>query len=64
MVETVWESSPDALVGYLSTASAFLVAESDEREESLRAVHEIASRYGERFLLPRLTYVFAFERLK
>jgi len=63
VVETVWESSPDALVGYLSTASAFLVAESDDREESLRAVHEIASRYGERFPLPRLTYVFAFERL-
>jgi SAM-dependent methyltransferase len=63
VVETVWESSPDALVGYLSTASAFLVAESDEREESLRAVHEIASHYGERFPLPRLTYVFAFVRL-
>jgi hypothetical protein len=28
-----------------------------------RAVREIASRYGERFTLPRLTYVFAFERL-
>jgi SAM-dependent methyltransferase len=63
VVETVWESSPDALVGYLSTASAFLVAEPDEREESLRAVHEIASHYGERFPLPRLTYVFAFVRL-
>ncbi|HEX4324978.1 MAG TPA: methyltransferase domain-containing protein, partial [Gaiellaceae bacterium] len=63
VVETVQESSPDALVGYLSTASAFLVAEPAEREESLHAVHEIASRYGERFTLPRLTYVFAFERL-
>jgi len=63
IVETVSESSPDALVGYLSTASAFLTSEPDEREESLRAVHELASRYGERFSLPRLTYVFAFARL-
>ena len=63
VVETVQESSPDALVGYLSTASAFLVTEPDKRAESLRAVHEIASRYGDRFALPRLTYVFAFERL-
>ena len=63
VVETLDESSPDALVGYLSTASAFLTAELEEREESLRAVHELASRYGERFRWPRLTYVFAFERL-
>lgn len=63
IVETLEESSPDALVGYLSTASAFLTAEPEEREESLRAVHELASRYGERFPLPRLTYVFGFERL-
>ena len=63
VVETVQESSPEALVGYLSTASAFLVAEPDEREESLRAVHELAARYGERFPLPKLTYVFAFARL-
>jgi hypothetical protein len=63
VVEWVQESSPDALVGYLSTASAFLVTKQDEREESLRAVHELASRYGDRFQLPRLTYVLAFERL-
>ena len=63
IIETLEESSPDALVGYLSTASAFLTAEPDEREASLRAVHELASRYGERFSLPRLTYVFAFGRL-
>jgi SAM-dependent methyltransferase len=63
VVETFQESSPDALVGYLATASAFLVAKPAEQEESLRAVHELASRYGERFSLPRLTYVFAFERL-
>jgi SAM-dependent methyltransferase len=63
VVETLEESGPDALVGYLSTASAFLTAEPEEREESLRAVHELASRYGEQFPLPRLTYVFAFERL-
>jgi SAM-dependent methyltransferase len=64
IVETLEESSPDALVGYLSTASAFLTAEPEEREASLRAVHELASRYGKRFPLPRLTYVFAFERLE
>jgi SAM-dependent methyltransferase len=62
VVETVQESSSDALVGYLSTVSAFLVAEPAEQEKSLGAVHELASRYGERFSLPRLTYVFAFER--
>ena len=63
VVETVQESSPDALVGYLSTVSAFLVAEPAYQDESLRAVHKAASRYGERFTLPRLTYVFAFSRL-
>jgi SAM-dependent methyltransferase len=63
VVETAPESSPDALVGYLATASGFLTAGADQREESLRAVHELASRYGERFPLPRLTYVFAFARL-
>jgi SAM-dependent methyltransferase len=63
VVDTVQESSPEALVNYLSTASAFVVAEPGEREESLRAVHELAARYGERFPLPRRTYVFAFERL-
>jgi SAM-dependent methyltransferase len=63
VVEADQESSPDALVGYLSTASALLTAEPKEREALLRGVHELASRYGERFTLPRLTYVFAFERL-
>jgi SAM-dependent methyltransferase len=63
VVESVQESSPDALVNHLSTASAFVVADPAEREESLRAIHELASRYGEQFPLPRLTYVFAFERL-
>ena len=63
VVEITEESSPNALVGYLSTASGFLVAPADEREESLRAVRELATRYGERFPLPRLTYVFVFSRL-
>jgi SAM-dependent methyltransferase len=63
VVETVQESSPDALVGYLSTVSAFLVAEPADQAESRRAVHELAAGYGERFPLPRLTYVFAFARL-
>ena len=47
----------DSLRGHL------LVAEPEEREESLRAVHELAARSGERFPLPRLTYVFAFARI-
>ena len=52
-----------SLVGYLATVSAFLTADPQEREEALRAVHELASGYGDRFPLPRLTYVFAFARL-
>jgi SAM-dependent methyltransferase len=63
VVESEDESSPDALVGYLSTASSFLTAEEEEREEALRSVQELASRYGERFSLPKLTYVFAFTRV-
>jgi SAM-dependent methyltransferase len=63
IIETTGESSPDDLVGYLATASAFLTAERRDRRESLRAVRKLASRYGERFPLPRLTYAFAFERL-
>jgi SAM-dependent methyltransferase len=63
VVESAQQSSPDKLVGHLATASAFLTAEAEEREKALESVRELASRYGERFLLPRLTYVFAFERL-
>jgi SAM-dependent methyltransferase len=64
VVATVQESSPDALAGYLSTASKYLTMEPSEREEQLAEVRAIASGYGERFLLPRLTYVFAFGRLE
>src|SRR2546423_6784585 len=63
VVESTQESSPDALVGYLSTASMFLTMEADDRERRLAEVRAIASRYGELFALPRLTYVFAFARL-
>jgi len=63
VVETIEESSPEALVAHLRTASAYVVAEPAEREESMRAIHELAARYGERFPLPRLTYVFVFERI-
>jgi SAM-dependent methyltransferase len=63
VVESTPESSPDELVAQLATTSAYLTAEPAEREESLRAVHELASRYGERFPLPRLTYGFVFRRL-
>ncbi len=63
VVETVMESSPDALVGYLATASDYLVVSPEERERALAAVHALASKYGDRFAMPRLTYVFAFARL-
>jgi hypothetical protein len=41
----------------------FVTMEPDERARRLADVRELASRNGERFALPRLTYVFAFERL-
>jgi len=63
VVETREESSPAALVAYLATASSYLVLEPGERERQLGEVHKIASRYGERFQLARLTYAFAFRRL-
>jgi SAM-dependent methyltransferase len=63
VIEAAQESSPDSLVAYLATSSMFLTMEADERERRLGAVRDIAARYGERFPLPRLTYVFAFERL-
>jgi SAM-dependent methyltransferase len=63
VVESSPESSPDELVAQLATTSAYLTADPKEREDSLRAVHELASRYGERFPLPRLTYAFAFRRI-
>jgi len=62
VVESVEESSPDALVAHFSTASALVVKEPNEREEWLCKVRETAARYGERFPLPRRTFVFAFER--
>lgn len=63
VVETVMHSTPAALVGYLSTASAFLVAEPRERAKTLAEIHDLASRCGERLSLPRRTFVFAFTRL-
>jgi hypothetical protein len=61
--ETREESSPAALVAYLATASSYLTLEPAERERQLGEVHKIASRYGERFQLTRLTYAFAFRRI-
>jgi len=63
VVESVEESTPDALVGQLATTSAFLTAEPEEREDVLRSVHTMAGSHGETFPLPRLTYAFAFARL-
>jgi SAM-dependent methyltransferase len=63
VIETVLESSPDGIVSYLATSSMFLTMDTDERERRLAQVRAVAARYGERFPLPRLTYVFAFGRL-
>jgi SAM-dependent methyltransferase len=63
VVETAQKASPDSLAAYLATTSMFVTMGAEERERRLTEVRGIASRYGERFSLPRLTYVFAFERL-
>lgn len=63
IVETERQSTPEWLVAYLGTSSMFLTMEVDERNRRLAEVQAIAARYGERFQLPLLTYVFAFERL-
>jgi len=63
IVESTDESSPDSLVAMLATTSRFLTADPAEGAEWLREVREGASRYGERFPLPKLTYVFAFARI-
>jgi SAM-dependent methyltransferase len=63
VVERVEESSPDSLVAYLATSSMFLVMEPGERARQLAEARDIAAGYGERFPLPRLTYVFAFARI-
>ena len=63
VVESAEESSPESLVAHLATTSMFVTMEPGERERRLAEAHAIAARYGERFPLPRLTYVFAFERL-
>ena len=62
-MESAQDSSPDALVGLLATTSRFLTAPPADGAKWLRDVRERVSRYGERFPLPRLSYVFAFERL-
>jgi hypothetical protein len=56
-------SSPELLVAMLATTSRLLTADPAEGAEWLREVRDRASRYGEQFLLPKLTYAFAFARL-
>jgi SAM-dependent methyltransferase len=63
VVESADASSPDLLVAMLATTSRFLTAEPAEGAEWLIEVRERASRYGEQFPLPKLTYAFAFERI-
>jgi SAM-dependent methyltransferase len=63
VVESAEESSPEAVTSHLATTSMFLTMGADEREHRLAEVREVASRYGDRFSVPRQTYVFAFERV-
>jgi SAM-dependent methyltransferase len=63
VVDSAEDSSPEAVVAHLSTTSMFLTMDADERERRLAEVHAVASRYGDRFKVPRQTYVFAFERI-
>jgi hypothetical protein len=63
LVDSVEDLSPDAIVARLATTSMFLTMEPDERERRLVEIREVASRYGERFALPRRTHVLAFARL-
>jgi SAM-dependent methyltransferase len=63
IVESAEDSSPEAISAQLATSSRFLAMETDERERRLAAVRALASRYGTRFRLPRLTYCFAFARV-
>jgi len=63
VVESAEESSPDGVTSHLATTSMFLTMDADERERRLAEVRGVASRYGDRFSMPRRTYVFAFERV-
>jgi SAM-dependent methyltransferase len=63
VVDSTEDLSPDAIVARLATTSMFLTMEPDERERRLVEIREVASRYGERFALPRRTHVLAFARL-
>jgi SAM-dependent methyltransferase len=63
VVESTEDSSPETVVAHLATTSKFLTMDADERERRLADVHELASRYGASFTVPRQTFVFAFERL-
>jgi SAM-dependent methyltransferase len=62
-VDSSEESSPEALASHLATTSLYVTMEAGERERRLAEVRAIASRYGERFTLPRVTFVFAYERI-
>jgi SAM-dependent methyltransferase len=62
-LESVVETSPAELVGRLATTSALLAAEPARRRALLGDARKLASRRGERFALPQLTFVIAFRRL-
>lgn len=62
MTESVDDSSPEQLVGMLSTTSTYLTAEPGEGEQWLNSIREKAAAYGSSFPLPKLTYVFVYRR--
>jgi SAM-dependent methyltransferase len=62
-VESVRETTPDALVSRIATTSALLTAEPARRRALLDEARAMVSALGEQLALPQLTYVLAFRRL-
>ena len=64
VVETTEESSPDALVAHLATTSMFVTMDARRaRRAARRGARDRRRATATGFAVPRLTYVFAFERL-
>ena len=59
-IKTPLSLTPETLTGWMGTTSQLLTADPQEREELLGRVREVARGFGERFELPRLTYVYAY----
>ena len=63
VVDSAEESSAEAVVSRIATTSMFLTMDAAERERLLAEVRDLASRSGDRFLMPRQTFGLAFARL-